>query len=689
MDEAEETQEQTIDPIRFAAEALEAVNLAESIDDNELASIGGDVCREYQLDYDSMSDWRDRMQRGIDLAKMVKTEKTYPFNKASNVKYPLITSAALQFNARAYPAIVPAEMIVKCKTYGSDPQGTKAARAERVSQHMSWQLACQVDEWEEETDKLLVQLPIVGTMVRKIWYDQSQQRIRCRVVDAGAFVVNDKVKVLGDAPRVSEEMSLYPDEITERINAGLFLDVDLENAEDEDKSKPEVFIEQHTRLDLDGDEYREPYIVTVHKESRKVVRIVADYKETDIKFEMGQTMVPQVAIDPQTGMEVTRLVPQQVPVGITAIRRGSYFVPYHFLPSLDGGFHGTGLGLLLGDISDSINTIINMMMDAGHMASLGGGFIGSDFRLKGGANRFSPGEWKQVTAKGGTIRDSVVPMTFPSPDATLFSLLGMLIEAGRELSSVKDVMTGDSGGQQMTATATIALIEQGMMVFTASYKRIFRALKREFGLIAEINAETVSAEEYNAFHDEEEQYDPAQEYSTRDMDISPVADPRSVTKMQEASKAQLILQLAEQGMVDMGEASERVMQAMDIADRDALKVQPNPMEEQMMAMQAKDAEAALTLRMVSIQQALADIEETRSKTMKNLSDAAADREGVRLDRMKMQLEALRDGIVVSLGQGAGRMAQQPRFPTNAGMPAQAVQGREGIGISGLLGGDAV
>lgn len=563
--------------VAFVQEAVASQNLVENLSDAQLGEIGQDVIQYYDLDMESQSDWRSRMEKAIKLAKLVKEDKNYPFQNAANVKYPLITSAALQFNARAYPAIVASDRIVKTKTYGADPDGSKAARGERVSEHMSYQLSCEIEEWEEETDKLLVQLPIVGTMVRKVWYDVAQSRVRCRVIDAGDFVVNEKVKNLTDAPRASERLPLYPEEFIERVNAGLFSDVDLEQKDSEDNKAPIEFIEQHCRLDLDEDGYDEPYIVTVHVKSHKVVRIVADFEERDVQFETEQLVMESGVVE--------------VPTGIKSIRRGSYFVPYHFLPSMDGGFHGTGLGLLLGDISESINSIINMLLNAGHMASLGGGFIGSELRLKGGAQRFRPGEWKQVPSTGGDIRNAINPITFPGPDATLFQMLGMLIEAGREIASVKDIMTGDSGERTQTATTTIALIEQGMMVFTAAYKRIFRALKKEFKLIAGINATAVSPQAYSQFHDIRDEMgqtillDPAADYAMADMDIEPVADPRSVTKMQEAAKAQFLMQLAEAGLVNPQEASERMLSAMDIADKEKLAPQPDPMQEQMAQMQ--------------------------------------------------------------------------------------------------------
>lgn len=642
----------TPDPSTFLQDVTSKTNIAGDMSSAMLASIAEDVLREYRIDKASMREWLDLMQRGIDLAKLVKKDKAYPFPNSSNVKYPLITSAALQFNARAYPAICAPAQVVKVKTHGADPQGAKAARAERVSAHMSWQLSSQIEEWEEETDKLLVQLPIVGNMVRKVWYDTVQSRPRCRVIDPGKFIVNDGAKTLNDIPRCTEEMSLYPAEIIERKTAGLFLDVALEEPETDDKSAPHEFVEQHRRIDLDGDGYPEPYIVTVHVRSEQVVRILADFEDTDVIYEtQTQTIETEKLIqDPVTGGVTLAMVPEQieVPVGVKSITRGSYFVSYQFLPSMDGGFHGTGLGLLLGDISESINSIINMLMDAGHMSSLGGGFLGSDFKIKGASQRFRPGEWKKLSATGGAIKDSIVPMAFPQPDATLFQMLGMLIEAGREIASVKDVMTGDSGQRQMTATTTIALIEQGMMVFTAAYKRIFRAMKREFKLLAKINAETVDPEKYAQFHDEPPQepgqmghnggppLDPAHDYGAEDMDIEPVADPQSVTKMQQVAKAQMLMQMAEQGLVDKGEASKRIIEATDIGDSEDLAPKPDPMQEEMMRLQA-EFEAAKA--QAGTMKAQADTMKAQAEMLKAKTEAISAQSGDDTEARKQQIDA--------------------------------------------------
>lgn len=688
-----------IPPEAFVQSVTQSSNLAEGMDENTANGIAQDVMRDFDTDMSSMEDWMDRMKKGIELAKLVKKDKTYPFPNASNIKYPLITSAALQFNARAYPAIVAPDRMVKVKTYGNDQSGQKAARAERVSEHMSYQLSVEIEEWEEETDKLLVMLPIVGTMVRKVWYDSARGRPRCRLVEPGCFIVNEKVKVLNDAPRCSEILPLYPVEVRERVQSGTFLDIDLE-IDDKDPQGLQEFIEQHCRIDMDDDGYPEPYIVTVHRKTRKIVRIVADFEPMDVKYEIEQVQVPVPAIGMDAlgqPVQTMQMQMQENKVGIRSIRRGSYFVAYHFLPSLDGKFWGTGLGMLLGDISASINTIINMMIDAGHMASLGGGFIGSELRLKGGNTRFKPGEWKNIGASGGDVRTAVQPMTFPGPDATLFQMLGLLIDAGREIASVQDVITGDSGKGVQTATATIALIEQGLAVFTAAYKRIFRALKQEFKMLAKINAETVTPETYAKFHDmqghnggppmnpqQPPQADPRADYSSEDMDIVPVADPRSVTKQQAMAMSQFLMELAKEGMVDPGEATKRMLEAAGVEDSELLAPKPDPMMQQQQQMGMQAAQADLVQKSADIELTLMKVEQAKADVMKTMSETDAIAANLRLEAVGKTLEAMKLEIERSVASGRGAMAATPRQSGDPRDFAGPTGGSQIPDVNGLL-----
>lgn len=692
-------------PDDFIRAAAQATNLVDNVDGDQLATIGGDVCQDYDLDYSSMSEWLERMKRGLDLASMLKKDKNYPFSGAANVMYPLIASAALQFNARAYPAIVPATDVVKARVNGRDVGGEKAARGKRVSEFMSWQLLSDVEEWDAETDKLLVQLPIVGTMVRKVWFDPARNKVRCRVVEPGKFVVNAKVRVLNEAPRISEEIELYPAEIQERKISGVFKDVDLGDGDsgDGDRAAPHKFIEQHCRLDLDDDGYPEPYIVTVHKVTQTVVRVVADYDESGVSYEMRDEETEEPAIGPMgepivdmMGNPVMIQKVEQVPARVTAINRGSYFIDYHFIPALDGGFWGVGLGLLLGDLSDTVNTIINQTLDAGHYASLGGGFIGSELRLKGGAQRMRPGEWKTVGATGSDVKSAIVPMTFPGPDATMLNMLGMLVDAAREISSTQEILSGDTGTRNMTATTTLALIDQGLKVFTAAYKRIFRSLSKEFRLIAGINRDYLSPDAYSRFLDE--QADPRRDFDLEDFDIQPVADPNAVTKMQQMAKAQLLSELADGGMVDKGVATQKILEAADIPEWEDLMPKPDPAMQQMQQAQAMLMDADIMMKMAALHKTKAEIEEIRSKAIKNMADADAAGARLRLDALTQMMDALNNDLERHIAGRMGRLAgesgngsapQMPQVnsrPPQGGIPPILLERRAGAG--GPVGGPA-
>jgi chaperonin GroES len=696
----DEQQEVSLSPEEFIAGVLQADNIASLLSEQQQTDIAHDCLRDYDMDKQSMSEWYEIMKRGMDLAKLVKEKKTYPFEGAANVKYPLIASAALQFNARAYPAIVAPDGLVKTKVNGNDPMGKKAARGDRVADFMSHQLTNDMVEWEEGTDHLLLQLPIVGHMYRKVWFDPIKGRPCSRVIDPGKLIVNDRIKSLEDAPRISEELPLFPDEIESRIRAEYYVDFDYTT--DEDDQEVQDFIEQHCRIDLDEDGYAEPYVATIHVETKTLVRLTADFNQEDVKFQREMQQVPMMvpARDPMTGqvVPVETMQEQEVVSGIMSISRGAYFVDYRFWPAMDGSYHGVGLGMLLGDISDTINTIFNLLMDAGHYAALGGGFIGTDFRLKGGAQRMRPGEWRLANNTGQDIRNSIVPLTFPGPDGTLFQMLGMLIEAGREIASVKDIMTGDSQGLGANAspTTTLALIEQGMMVFTAAYKRIFRSLRKEYKLLCRINAETLDPQAYNAFLDDMDQqgqpvmHDPRQDFGAADMDIVPVADPRSVTRQQEMAKADLLMNMAGTGMANPAVAAQRVFEAANIDNVDELIPQPDPMQQafqqEMTQLQLGMGRADLTLKAAELDEKIADIQKTRSEIAKNMNEIDARQADQRLRAVELVLSEESKRLAELIRAETQRMARAPGDNSGAGNAANGGGNAQGGDLRSLLGG---
>lgn len=460
-----------------------SANIAGELDADLLSQIAARVIDEYTLDKASRSDWEEEARLATEAVLQKAEVKNYPFEKASNIKYPILTSAALQFGARSYPAMVPGDRIVKVKTVGPDPMGLKQARADRVSTHMSYQILKQMDGWEDETDTMCHQLPVLGDGFKKVYRDVENGKNCSDFTSAMNVVVNQNTKSLQTVPRITHEIELYPYEIEQRIRGETFLEFEYGAAgtpgipkpdgttdSPNDVDAPHMFLEQHRFEDLDGDGLREPWIITVHKDSAKVCRVVAN-------FDLEKTRVRDDGV-------------------IVRIPRRDYFVHFPFLPDPNGGFYGIGFGRLLRAIGEAVNTSLNMMMDAAHLQNAGGGFLGSGLNLKKAQIRIAMNEWTQLNVPGKNVRDAIVPHNFPGPSSVLFQLLGLLIDAGKQIASVQDVLTGDAHAQTMQPTTLLALIEQGLKVFTSIIKRLFRSLAREFHLLYELNRRYPDEEEY-------------------------------------------------------------------------------------------------------------------------------------------------------------------------------------------------
>lgn len=553
-------------------------NIADDLDDDVLSKLGSLVKREYQVDEDSRSDWVAKSRTAMDLAMQVAKEKSYPWPKSSNVIFPLMTTAAVQFAARAYPAIVSGRNVVKGVVVGADdgtpqigqdgqpivqpdqngqpqivwkePPGAKRSRADRIGDHMSWQLLEEQEEWEEETDRLLHLLPILGCCFRKSWFDAGEGCNASFLASPFNVVVNYKAKSLARAPRITEKIQLYPIEIEENIRSGLYVDQEYtamgEAAGDDDA--PVDFLEQHRRYDLDDDGYAEPYIVTVHEHTGKVARIVARYDPEGIKVRRNG--------------EIARIEAVQ------------YYTKYDFMPNTDDGIYGMGFGQLLSPINEAVNTTLNMLLDAGHLSNTQSGFVGKHLSMHSGSLRFKMGQFNVVNAPGGAIRDSIVPMQWPGPSPVLFQLLGLLIDAGKDIASVKDILSGDANMANMQPTTVLALIDQGLKVFTAIYKRVHRAAAREYEKLYRLN---------RVYLDERAQYQVGDEWReiTREdyakgSGVAPISDPSMVSNMQKLGRAQFLMQFMADPAFDGLEIRRRVMDAADIDQPDALFAKPQP-----------------------------------------------------------------------------------------------------------------
>lgn len=568
-------------------------DISDLLTDEELRQLGADCVEQWQADDRSREAWKKDVQGALDAAaQFVGDVKNWPWNNAANVRYPIITVAAQQFAARAYPAVVKGDEAVGVKVVGRppqvpnipppppgqqpDPQAMQAqqvaqqqaakwqgknARAQRVKTFLNWLLFYGMEDWEGDVDVMLNQYPITGMGFKKVYRDPVKGTVS-EYVNALNLTVDNETKSLERCPRVTQDFELYPYEIKEKQRLGIFRDVEIAFTDDERDQKPQKCIEQHRLQDLDGDGVDEPYVVTCHVESEAVLRIEAAFTEADVVLNADDQVV--------------------------FIKRWMPYVAFPFMPDPKGRFYAIGFGQLLAPLSAVINTLFNQMLDAGSAQNAGGGFIGSGLRLQGnGQNnvvRFQPGEYKVVGSTGVNLREQIWERTIPQVSAVQYQLLELVLGAAKDIASVKDVLTGDAPSTAPVGT-TMALIEQGLSQFTAIYKRFYRSLTKEMRLIynceSRYGGEDAAAKYLEVLDDP--QADFAADFSEEGDDIIPVSDPSVVTRAQSMAKANLILETNAKlpGVMSPQAIALRVLEAAQVDDPETLipPPQPNPMME--------------------------------------------------------------------------------------------------------------
>lgn len=655
----------------------QTLNIADELDPNELTRIGGRCDREYKIDVTSRDEWLKQSQEAMDLAMQVAKTKSYPWPNASNIIYPLMTTAAIEFAARAYPAIVAGPKVVKGVVVGDDkgvpvidpqtgqpavqmspqgpqpvwkvPPGARRERADRIADHMSWQLLDEQQEWEGDTDLLLHILPIVGCAFRKSYFDPTWARNMALLVTAENLVINYRAKSVELAPRISEELSLYPLQIEEAIRAETFLDQIYAASADSsagDDDAPRGFIEQHRWLDLDGDGYPEPYIVTQHKDTAKVARIVARFDPEGVHYSRRSNKI--VKIDPT-----------------------HYYTKYDFLPNVDGGIYGMGFGQLLNPINAGVNTTLNMLLDAGHRQVVGGGFIGRGLNMHGGSVRFKLGEYKPINATGSAIRDAMVHLETPEPSAVLFQLLGMLVGAGKEIAAIKDVLSGDVTSQTMQPTTLLALIEQGLKVFTAIYKRVHRSAKHEYNKQFRLNR--LYLEEQAGYLVGDQWKTIRREDYAQGEGVKPVSDPTMVSDMQMLGRANLLMQYQNDPACKPIEVRRRVFEAARIENIEEILLDQMPQQPPDPAIELAKVQVENERAKVTSQAHKDRVQELVMKTqaIRNLAEADKATAGTLTDWITTQLEVARVQLEqLNAGQdGEGARAEGSPGDHGAGLPA--------------------
>ena len=526
-------------------------NLAEELPETEINLIGKQLVRAYEDDKSSRKNWEDQYSKGLKMLGVVVEDRQDPFPGASGVHHPLLAEAATQFQARAIAEMFPAGGPVKTQIIGKTTD-KKLEQAQRVQDFMNFQVTQEIPDYFNELDQMLFYLALAGSAFKKIYFDNTLDRICSKFVPAEDFVISMENTDLETADRYTQVMKLTRNDIRKQQVSGTFKDIPLTKAETGGDPNTGDMVEQtlqrlegmtpsmadkihtvleiHANLDLgeDQNELELPYIVTVDYDSQRVLSIRRNWKEDD-----------------------------------SLKRKRTYFVHYKYLPGL--GFYGFGLIQMIGGLQHASTGALRALLDSAAFANLNGGFRAKGARIEGGDITVSPGEWVEVEAYGDDLRKSFIPLPFKEPSPTLLQLLGVLTESGRRFASIADAMIGDSAGSGPVGT-TIALIEQGSKVFSAIHKRIHQAQGREFKLIYELNGEYLD-DEYS-FEVIGENKKIRRKDFTQSISVVPVSDPNIFSQAQRIALAQTGMQLAQSSpdIIDVKEATRRFLQALNIPD---------------------------------------------------------------------------------------------------------------------------
>ncbi|RJO60800.1 MAG: hypothetical protein C4542_08090 [Dehalococcoidia bacterium] len=539
------------------------LNVADSLKEEELREIGVLVAEEYEIDKQSRVEWEAQMEQAEKLVRLLMQKKTWPWDGASNAIYPLLAQACVQFNSRSLPLMMKGQRAVKCRVNGPDPQGAKAKIASLVSEHMSWQLTDEMEDWIGEKDAMLLSLPAYGCAFQKVYRDIPNQRNVSEYYSPLDIVIHFKARSLSSAKRITHVFELSKREIVERQRAGLYLeDVELGHGDSEaktgelrEKEPSYVILEQHRWLDLDDDDLDEPYVVTIHKDSKKVLRIRPRFNEQGISITADEK-------------RIAKIKPIQ------------YFVRYLFMPAPDRNIYGWGFGQLLLHPNHILNSIINQTIDSGTWYNTTAGVVSHDIGIGQGTVSFAPHELKVSQNNFDDITKKIFMLPAREPSMVMYQVLGLLLESFERLGNSVDVLTGEHSTANQPASTTLALIEQGMKFYKAASGRLFKGLKDEFRLLFDLNAKHMSMtqEQFFRLFETEDRAISGMAYNTESLDVVPVGAAEEITVVEKLIKAEQGLAAAKEMGLPwqyMREHYRRYYDALNVEDIDAILPPPD------------------------------------------------------------------------------------------------------------------
>ena len=542
-------------------------NLAEFMDDGALTAVASELQESYDEMKSSRSDWEDGYLKGLDLLGFKYENRSEPFQGASGATHPVLAEAVTQFQALAYKELLPAGGPVRTQIMGKiDPM--KEQQSQRVKEIMNYQIMTEMKEYEPEFDQMLFNLPLAGSTFKKVYFDSVLGRTVSKFVPAEELVVPYTATSLEDADTIIHVIKMSGNDLRKQQISGFYRDVELVEPSDtptdiqEGKDKlggvsagayneMHTLLECHVELDLEGFEDKNlqtgeetgiklPFIVTIDDDSGEVLAIRRNYGAQD-----------------------------------QLKRRKDYFVHFKFLPGL--GFYGFGLIHMIGGLSRTATAALRQLLDAGTLSNLPSGFKQRGIRVRDEAQPLQPGEFRDVDAPGGNLRDAFMPLPFKEPSATLLQLMGVVVQAGQRFASIADMQVGD-GNQSAAVGTTVALLERGSRVMSAIHKRLYQSLKCEFMLMAN-NFSTYLPKQYpyDVVGGNREIF--ATDFDER-IDIIPVADPNIFSQSQRIQIAQTELQMAMSNpdMHNLYHAYRHMYEALGVKDVDILLPPPAPMQ---------------------------------------------------------------------------------------------------------------
>ena len=559
--------------------------LAELLPDDVLADMGSELFDNYTQYRASRKDWEDGYTKGLDLLGFKYEIRTQPFQGASGATHPVLAEAVTQFQAQAYKELLPAQGPVRTQVIGKTDRA-RQEQSQRVKDFMNYQIMDKMKEYEPEFDQMLFYLPLSGSAFKKVYYDELLGRAVSKFIPADDLIVPYTATSLDDADAVMHTIKISENDLRKKQVAGFYRDVELnpsymQETEVEKKERElqgvkktrdeDVYqlIECHINLDLEGfedrDEFGEPtgiklpYVVTIEAGSREVLSIRRNYK-----------------------------------IGDPTKQKTQYFVHFQVLPGLGG--YGFGLLDMIGGLSRTATSALRQLLDAGTLSNLPAGFKQRGIRVRDEAQSIQPGEFRDVDAPGGNIRDAFLPLPFKEPSQTLLQLMGIVVNAGQRFAAIADMQVGEANKQAAVGT-TIALLERGSRVMSAIHKRLYVAMKQEFKLLADV-CKTYLPPEYPYDVVGGQRNVKVSDFDER-VDIIPIADPNIFSQTQRISMAQTELQLASSNpqIHNLYEAYRNMYEAIGVKNIDQIlppPQQPTPIDpaaENILALSGKPFQA--------------------------------------------------------------------------------------------------